>query len=210
MPGVGLVVDELLHERPARADVAHVDLGAPDEVAGREGYPALLLVEVGHLVVELDRLVDVVRLHARVALHEPGVGEQRVAGIVALGLDLHLAPLGGGGAEARHQVGRARAGAGGVHGGRGRLVGAVDGVAGLELEPLVDVARHSPVPFPFPAEGGSGGGERERGEDGRRSHAEALHQSRSLKALPFWSMRPRARRAHSVSGYSSTVRLRKM
>ena len=147
MPVGGLVVDDLLYVGVRLAHLAHRALDGREHVAGRYGDERFLAVEVDNLVEEANRLVSVTRLHAGVALHEDGIGDELLIRLAALGLNLDLAPLARRGAVTGHEVRRLRAGAFGVDCLLEELHGAVDAGAVGEVKLLVDGARHVPVPL---------------------------------------------------------------
>ena len=143
-----LVLDDLLEVGVRLLDVAELALHAREHVAGGNGDELLLGIDVQDLVVELDRLVAVTRLLLRVALHEDRIGEERlVAGAGRLALHLHLAPFAGRIAVARHKVCHLHAAAFRVHSLLEELHRPIDLRAVGELELLVDLARHVPVPL---------------------------------------------------------------
>ena len=145
-----LVLDDLLQLGIRLLDVAELALHAREHVAGGNGDELLLGIDVQDLVVELDRLVAVTRLLLRVALHEDRIGEERlVAGAGRLALHLHLAPFAGRVAVARHEIRHLDAAALRIHRLLEELHRPVDLRTVGELEFLVDLARHVPVPLAY-------------------------------------------------------------
>ena len=201
------VVEQFHERRLALADVAHGHLEAAEPQFGGDGHPGDVGIEFDDLGVEAQRLVRVLRALAGAALHEKRVGEDLLVEVACLGLHLHLAPFGGRGAEAGNAVlfGLPAPELVG-HGLVERLGRAVDAAAHGEVERAVDVATHPPVGAPVP-----GVHRRNNRRKGDKYQASCIHRRHSISLNMSDSCRssPRARRAHSVSGYSRTVRFRK-